>query len=113
MTCIKFRRLHTIVLHTIVSTMEKRFAFGGPKNVRADRFPGSLAVFRNGQSSDLRRLVPPKFQPPQPEVLKSVRIFANAPCQLRNRGFWSITRHPFAACGRSICSLPPNANFFP
>jgi hypothetical protein len=71
---------------------EKKFAFGGPKNVRADRFPGSLAVFRNGQSSsrrqgygrraELRRLVPPKFQPPQPEVLKSVRIFANAACQL-------------------------------
>src|SRR3990167_241692 len=50
----------------------KKFAFGGPKNVRADRFPGSLAVFRNGQSSssrrqgygrqaELRRLVPPKI----------------------------------------------------
>jgi len=53
----------------MISIMKKKFAFGGPKNVRDDRFPGSLAVFRNGQSSELRRLVPPKFQPPQPEVL--------------------------------------------
>src|SRR3989338_5008741 len=91
---------------------EKKFAFGGPKKVGADRFQGSLAVFRNGQSSELRRLVPPKFQPPQPEVLKSVRIFANAACQLRNRLFCSRTRHPRAACGRNVCPLPPNANFF-